>query len=391
MVGVEEGAGAVIDGLAGDRHVVGVHHAVDEAEIEPARHQFGLPAGDGFDQRQIRILGFRRFRIVAGDRMGAQFPQRRLVAARGEILERADPYVARCHPRQDSAGQQRLAKHALARGHGGERPRRGNAQRRHRLADDIFPHHRAERRAPVAAARKRRAPRALQLQVAPPTGRVDHLAQKDRPAVAELRHEMPELVPGIGHGDRLGALGQPLAGQHVDALGRFQHVGLDAEFGGQSAVDLDELRRVHDGRRNLRVEVGRQTGVTVVEGDLGVHGAAPWSGRSRRPAAAAVSLQHAAPAPVTRWRRDIVRIMRAPCPAHGVRPARFPDIAWSGTDDVGHPSWHCRAPAHAGPGHDHRIGYIVPLRCWIIMKVSKVYSLSCAQRKASFLKASWFS
>ncbi len=44
-----------------------------------------------------------------------------------------------------------------------------------------------------------------------------------------------------------------------------------------------------------------------------------------------------------------------------------------------------------GPAMITASGYIVPLRCWIIMKVSKVYSLSCAQRKASFLKASWFS
>lgn len=33
--GVDEGAGAVVDGFAGEGHVVGVHDAVDEADGEP--------------------------------------------------------------------------------------------------------------------------------------------------------------------------------------------------------------------------------------------------------------------------------------------------------------------------------------------------------------------
>ena len=51
--------------------------------------------------------------------------------------------------------------------HGGERARGRNAQRGHRLADDVFPQHRPERGAAVAPARERRRAGALELDVAP--------------------------------------------------------------------------------------------------------------------------------------------------------------------------------------------------------------------------------
>src|SRR5436189_141810 len=75
-----------------------------------------------------------------------------------------------------------------------KRTRGWNTQRRHRLADDVFAQHRSQRRAPVAAARERRSSRAFKLDIAPLAVTADHFAQKDRPAVAELRHELPELV-----------------------------------------------------------------------------------------------------------------------------------------------------------------------------------------------------
>ncbi len=46
-VGIEKGTGAVVDRLAGDGHVVGVHYAVDEADVHPTGDQRGLPVRDG--------------------------------------------------------------------------------------------------------------------------------------------------------------------------------------------------------------------------------------------------------------------------------------------------------------------------------------------------------
>src|SRR6187399_990091 len=50
-----------------------------------------------------------------------------------------------------------------------------------------------------SAARKRRRARPLELDVAADAVFVDDFAEQDGPAIAELGHEMAELVAGIGH------------------------------------------------------------------------------------------------------------------------------------------------------------------------------------------------
>ena len=42
IIGIHEGAGAVINRLAADRHIVGIHHAMDEADMKPLRDQLSL-------------------------------------------------------------------------------------------------------------------------------------------------------------------------------------------------------------------------------------------------------------------------------------------------------------------------------------------------------------
>ena len=146
-----------------------------------------------------------------------------------------------------------------------ERARGRDAERRHRLADDVFAQHRTERRAAVAAARERRRARALELDVAPHARAIDHLAQQDGAAVAELRHEVAELVAGIGERDRLRAGGEAVAGQDLDGLRRRQHVGIEAELAGQRLVDLDQARRRDRRRIEPGIEALRQPRIAVVE------------------------------------------------------------------------------------------------------------------------------
>ena len=242
LVGVHEGAGAVVDGLAGDRAVVGVHDAVDEAHQHPLGHQVGLARDHAIEQGAIRVLLVARIGIVAGDDMVGQQAQRLAIAARSEELEGADADVAGRDARQHRARQHGLAHHRLAGGDRRERARGRDAERRHRLADDVFAQHRTQRRTAIAAARERRGPRTLELDVAPHARAIDHLAQQDGAAIAELRHEVAELVAGIGERDRLGAGGEAVAGQDLDGLRRRQHVGIEAELAGQRLVDLDQAR-----------------------------------------------------------------------------------------------------------------------------------------------------
>ena len=156
--------------------------------------------------------------IVPRDHMVGEQTQRFAVAAGSEELEGADADMAFGNARQHRAGQHGLAHHRLAGGDRRERSRRRNAQRRHRLADDVFAQHRSQRGAAVTAARERRGARALELDVAPHARAIDHLAQKDGAAVAELGHEVAELVAGIGERDRLRAHRQAVAGQDLDGL-----------------------------------------------------------------------------------------------------------------------------------------------------------------------------
>jgi len=100
----------------------------------------------------------------------------------------------------------------------------------------VFAQHRAERGAAIAAARKRRRARALELDVAADTVGVDHLAEQDGAAVTKLGNEVAELVPGIGHRDRVGAVRNPLAGQNLDTLRASKQFRIEAEMERQRPV-----------------------------------------------------------------------------------------------------------------------------------------------------------
>jgi hypothetical protein len=182
-------------------------------------------------QRQVRFGRAASAGVVAGDRVVGELAQLRRLAARGEELEGAHAQVAGGHARQHGAGQRPLAAPgspvataASARVVG--MPSACIASPIRYLAQ-----HRAPARLAVAAARERRAARALEGDVAAPALAVDHLAQQQRAAVAQLRREAAELVAGVGLGDRLGAGGHAVAGEQRGARHRGrQGVGVQAQL-----------------------------------------------------------------------------------------------------------------------------------------------------------------
>ena len=240
IVGVHERAGSIVDGFAGDGAVVGVHHAVDEADQQPARDQMCLPRDDGGEQGGIGLLRRRRRGVVAGDDVVGEQANGVLIVAGGEILEGADADMARRHARQHRAGLHGLADHDLAGGDGRQRPRGRNAQCCHRLADDVFAQYGAECGAPVATAREGGAPRAFQLDVAPDAVAADHLAEQHRAAVAELRGEVAELMAGIGAGEGGGAGGHGVAREDRRRLVVRKRRDVDTKLRGQHCVEFDE-------------------------------------------------------------------------------------------------------------------------------------------------------
>ena len=66
VVRIHEGARTLVDRFAHDGHVVGVHHAVDEAHEEPACDQVRLAGDHALQQRAVALRGLKRFGVVLG-------------------------------------------------------------------------------------------------------------------------------------------------------------------------------------------------------------------------------------------------------------------------------------------------------------------------------------
>ncbi len=224
-VSIHEGAWAVIDRFARERHVVGVHHAVNEADQLPARDQPRLPFDDGFKERDI---GLRRSdscgKCRARDVVGQRADRLLVVSMRGGLLQRADPHVARgnsCQHRSLGFASRNTGSPVVTTA----------SLRVVGMPRACIPHSRHIRAASARAPRdhlRRRAyscrPAALQLNVESLTGRRDLLAEQDRPSIAE-RGEVAELVPRIRLRYRMSTLRECITGENRRAFGSVQCVG----------------------------------------------------------------------------------------------------------------------------------------------------------------------
>ena len=201
---------------------------------------------------------------MARDHMGGQRRQRILAVAYGEILERPDADMAGRDPGQDRAGQPALfAPDLIARCHRGQRAGGGHAHRRHEFADQIFAQDRSHPGAPVAPAGERRGPRSLELQVEARAVGGHDLSKQDGAAVAQLRHEAAELVPGISLGQGRRALRHGIARQHLDR----QRVSVQPQPVRQRPVQRQQAGSGHGGGVHTGKEPLRHPGIAVVETD----------------------------------------------------------------------------------------------------------------------------
>ena len=128
----------IVDGLTRNRHVVGIHDAVNETNEHPFRDQFRLARNDRVKQRAIPVRGIDALRIMPADDMIGETTDRIHISARREELKGSDPDVAGRDTSKNRAGQRCFAPNRLARRHGGKSSGRRNSERHHRLADYIF-------------------------------------------------------------------------------------------------------------------------------------------------------------------------------------------------------------------------------------------------------------
>src|SRR5271157_168767 len=111
----------------------------------------------------------------------------------------------------------------------------------HRFANEIFAQDRPQCGAAVSAPRERRSSRALQLDIAPLAVAVQDFAEEDCAAVAKLRNEIAELMPGIDHRDRLCARRCDVAGKHRRQSARIETLCINPQLRGERIVELDQV------------------------------------------------------------------------------------------------------------------------------------------------------
>ncbi len=280
VVGLHEGAGAEVDGLAGDGHVVGVHDAVDEAEGHPVGDERGLAGDDRGEEGTDGRGGFGGVGVVAGDGVVGEdaevFDVGLAVLRAEEVLEGSDADVAGGDAGEDGAGQGRFAEDGLAGEDGGEGAGGGDAEGGHGFRDEVFAEDGTEGGASVSAAREGRGTGAFELDVEAAAGGGELLAEEVGAAVAELGDEVAELAAGVGLGEGFGAGCDAVAGKDFDAGGGGERGGVDAEVYGEGGVELDERGGRDGGGVDAGVETRGQAGVGVVEAEWG------WSWRGYR-------------------------------------------------------------------------------------------------------------
>jgi hypothetical protein len=93
----------------------------------------------------------------------------------------------------------------------------GTAQDVHGLTHQVLPQHGSECGLAVTAAREWGSARSLQGDVTASAMTVNDFAKQQSAAIAELRREAAELVPGIGLRQRLCLSRNDIAGEHGEA------------------------------------------------------------------------------------------------------------------------------------------------------------------------------
>ena len=233
--------------------------------MHPARDQAGLTIHGRVQKCQIWLRVAFGAGIMAVDDIVGESPDRFDIAPRCEILERADPNMARGDPRQHRARQRAVPVDALSDRRRGKRPRGRDPQRVHGFAHQVFAQHWTQSRAAVAAAGESCPAGAFQLKIAGGAVAVDDVAQKDRAAIAKLGDEVAELVARVSQRDRPGAGRHDVAGEQRGHIVVQQIGQIEAQLLRERRVELQQARAPNDCRRRVDKKLLRQPGVAILK------------------------------------------------------------------------------------------------------------------------------
>jgi hypothetical protein len=185
--------------------------------------------------------------------------------------------------------------HRLAGGGHRQRARGRDAQRVHGLADEDLAQHRPDRRLAVAAARERRAARALERDVAPRPWRSSTSPSSSARPSPSCGEKPPNWWPAYACASGSAPSGTTLPAKMAAPSSPAALVGVQAQFLGQRTVQEQQPRLAHLGRLPRHVQALQFAGVGVVEtegggGGGGLHGGSLTRfGCPRRPRAASAA------------------------------------------------------------------------------------------------------
>src|SRR4029450_10244698 len=111
IIMIHESAWAVIDSLTGDRHIVGVHHTMDESHMHPAGNERRLFVAHSLEQSEVGVRVALQLRVMAIDDIIGQATNFGLLTAGGEKLEGTRTDVA-----GSNAGPKRAPQRGSAEG-----------------------------------------------------------------------------------------------------------------------------------------------------------------------------------------------------------------------------------------------------------------------------------
>src|SRR3989442_2827899 len=97
----------------------------------------------------------------------------------------------------------------------------------HCLADHVLAQHRTDGCLPITTSRERRATRALQVQVATASINIKHLAEQERPTIAQAWREPTELMACVRLSHRRRPVASGVADEYVHTVWCSQRIGID--------------------------------------------------------------------------------------------------------------------------------------------------------------------
>ena len=197
----DEAERPVVERFSRDGHVVGVHHAVDEAERLPPGDRLRGPLRHGPKKQSVSPgAAAGKFGEAALHRAVGQQGDVFSLSRPGKNLERAEAHVRSGDAKQHGRRFRSVPLYLLVASDHGEGSRRRDSETEDGLASQVLPYAGAKRRAPVEPSRKRGPPASLEMQVPLPPPPVAKLSQEKRAPVAEARVPDPELVSPVAHG-----------------------------------------------------------------------------------------------------------------------------------------------------------------------------------------------